>query len=231
MIVFFLPNAGGSEGVFSSIERELPQGVQFIAMEYAGHGKRISEPFSPTIDSLADDMYALICDKLKYDEAYALFGYSMGCIVLIEVLRRILERKEIRLPIRLFVAAHAINLSPYPNIEIDINSIEAIKEYTTRFGGVPDDLSDNSFFWRLYLPIFSSDYALIQSYNYRDRLFQTDLPTDMLYSQQDTPFSAVRNWILFAPKITFHEYPGGHFFAIENDKKIAALICSRLVSA
>ena len=100
-------------------------------------------------------MYRLIKESLNSEEEYALIGYSMGSISLVEILNLIIDKNEIRLPKCVFLAAHEpvqkCELIGYDSTELD----ELVKERTIRFGAVPEKLIDNRSFWRVYLRLFN----------------------------------------------------------------------------
>ena len=136
--LFCFSYAGGNAAFFNGIEKDL-QDLDVIKLEYAGHGTRYKEKLYQNFDELADDMYNLLKQKYNGSEYY-LFGYSMGTISLVEVLKRIKKKKEISLPSHVFIAAHEpktkAELSGFTPDELD----EWVKQRTIRFGGVPEKL-------------------------------------------------------------------------------------------
>ena len=116
-------------------------GIEVVKLDYAGHGERHKENFYENFDELADDIFELVRDNYLGGE-YALFGYSMGSITLVEVLKRIIDQK-IELPSNLFLAAHEpqtkYELLDFSSDELD----EWVMERTLRFGGVPERLLKN----------------------------------------------------------------------------------------
>ena len=101
--LFCFTCAGGTAAFFDTIEADIPE-IELVKLEYAGHGVRHKEPMYRDFAALADDLYDILV-KTRSTESYALFGYSMGAISLVEVLRRIIKRGEITLPESVFLAA------------------------------------------------------------------------------------------------------------------------------
>ena len=102
--LFCFTYAGGTASFFDNIEKCL-ENVEVIPFEYAGHGKRFKEPFYKDFNELADDLYNDLVNNYK-GGTYALFGYSMGTISVVEVLKRIIEKHVMKLPDFIFLAAH-----------------------------------------------------------------------------------------------------------------------------
>lgn len=114
-----------------------------VKLEYAGHGTRHKEAFYSDFAELSQDMYTLIKDNYIEDNPYALMGYSMGSISVMETLNHIITKKEISLPKHIFLAAH----EPYTKSELEEfgegEMDECVKERTIRFGGIPKQLENN----------------------------------------------------------------------------------------
>ena len=149
--LFCFTHAGGNTSFFNEIKEELPD-LNLIPLEYAGHGIRHREEFYENFLELSEDLFRQI-EVIYRGGKYGLFGYSMGSISLVEVLKRIISAK-MELPYHVFLAAHEPQtkselLGFTPN-ELD----DWVKERTLEFGAVPEALISNRVFWRTYLPIY-----------------------------------------------------------------------------
>ncbi len=218
--------AGGTASFFDDLDCELKD-IETIKLEYAGHGERHREEFYNDFDELADDLFAEIKDICS-KEKYALFGYSMGSISMIEVLRRILMT-DMQKPSHVFLAAH----EPYSKILFDKLSDDEIddwvKERTIQFGGVPDKLLKNNVFWRTYLPVYRADYSIIDKYRFEDLNLKTDIPATVFYSEEDTPFADMRCWDKYF-LCEFYSFTGKHFFIKDHIAEISSVIKEKLTN-
>ena len=159
-----------------------------MKLEYPGHGTRIKEPLCSDIYQLADDMFRMLKEQ-RNGAGYGLFGYSMGSIVLTEVLRRILQSNT-EPPDYVFLAAHALyskrEMTDFESDEFD----EKVKERTIAFGGIPERLINNKSFWRMYLPLYRADYSMIGRYRFDEvNLTAGNIPAAVFYSETDTALS------------------------------------------
>lgn len=221
--LFCLTYAGGSTSFFDDIEKDLLE-YDVVKLEYAGHGTRHKEPYYETFDDLADDMYSIIKSLYSGNE-YALFGYSMGTISLVEVLRRILAESMIPKPGHLFLAAHEphtkAELADFSSGELD----EYVKQRTIKFGAVPEVLLKNNAFWRMYLPIYRADYSLIGRYKFEDLSLKTTIPATVFYSETDTPTEDMMQWKnYFVGRCEYYSFTGNHFFIHNHHKEMAEVI-------
>ncbi len=196
--------------------------IEVIAEDYPGHGRRNKEAFCSSIRELAVDAASLIRNSLRDGEPYALMGYSMGSIVVYELLRMLPNEKR---PAHVFLGAH----EPKSHTEFmklsDEGKEERIKKAITLFGGVPQKLMDNPTFWRIYMPVYQSDFQMIWSYDFDGMTDSSDIPATVLYSDTDTPTGDIRLWDhFFTGQNIYHCFEGNHFFLREHQDEIAEII-------
>ena len=225
--LFCFTYAGGNASFFDVIDGDLAD-IDVIKPEYAGHGARRKEPFYSDFGELADDMYAQLKERWN-GEDYALFGYSMGSISVVEILKRIIDRREIRPPVCVFLAAHEpISKNEYLRVPQD-RLEEWAKQRTIDFGAVPEKLIDNKSFWRTYLPLYLADYTVIGKYRFEDLALQTKIPAHVFYSETDTRFEDMKLWTdIFTGECDFHRFDGNHFFIRQHHAAISAIILAAM---
>jgi len=225
--LFCFTYAGGNAHFFDEIEKDLPA-LEFVKLEYAGHGTRHKESFYKDFFELSHDIFFKL--KNTYNGGpYALFGYSMGVITLIEVLKLVEKDLDIPNPERVFLAAH----EPQTKAELvgfsDDELEDWIKQRTIRFGAVPEKLINNKSFWRIYLPIYRADYSIIADYRFKKIDFCSVIPATVFYSKTDTPFADISEWKnYFFCICEFFEFEGPHFFIQQHHKEMANIIYSRI---
>lgn len=220
-------HAGGTSSFFDVIENDLLD-IDVIKIDYAGHADRHKEPFYKNFDELADDLYSVVKEKCSNGD-YALFGYSMGTISVVEILKRIINNQEMKLPTNIFLAAHEpktkAELAGFSSDELD----EWVKIRTIRFGGVPEVLLNNKSFWRMYLPIYRSDYSIIGKYNFEGLELISHVPTTIFYSEEDTKYDDMKDWLIFfRGDCEFYRFTGNHFFIKDHHTDIASIIHNKI---
>ena len=224
--LFCFTHAGGIAAFFNDLAEDL-EGIDVVSFEYAGHGARHKEPFYMDFSELAEDAWKAF--KTAYiGERYALFGYSMGCISLLELLG-IIIRNDMPLPAHVFLAAH----DPCSRKEIRGLSSDELDQWVKKriidFKTVPEKLINNSAFWRTYLPIYSADYRIIGKHCFEDVCIQTDIPATVFYSESDTPLSEMELWgKYFTGELNYCRFDGPHFFMSQYHHEIADIISGRI---
>jgi surfactin synthase thioesterase subunit len=224
--LFCFTYAGGSASFFNVIEVDL-SGMELVKLEYSGHGDRHSEPVYQDYDQLADDMFLKM--KQKYiGGTYGLFGYSMGSITAVEVLRRILA-ENLPCPLHVFLASHEPFTKSEP-LGLSSDALdEWVKERTIRFGALPEKLISNRPFWRMYLPLYRADYTIIGKYAFEKLDLRTEISTTIFYSESDTPFEDMMLWKqYFIGELEFVRLEGNHFFMKEHHYEMAEIIASKM---
>ena len=231
MRLFCFSFAGGTAHFFYPLEQCLNLSVNVTKLEYAGHGTRRKEPFYSNFETLAQDLYGLIRQTVMDGEPYGLFGYSMGSVALMEVMKTIVTNQEIELPCHVFLAAH----NPSVKAEKELTRSEPetldknIKERIIRLGSIPEKLIQNQSFWRTYLPIYRTDYMLLGRYDFEGLQLISQVPATVFYSETDTPFTDMIKWNrYFVNPCEFIEYEGNHFFIQQYCQEIADIIEERL---
>lgn len=224
--LFCFTYAGGTSAFFDDVEKDLAQ-LDVVKLEYAGHGERHKEKFYQDFDQLADDM---LCEvKNRYTGGtYAFFGYSMGSIALVEVLKRIIDSGESQ-PANVFLAAHEPHtnsvLMGYTDDEMD----EWVKQRTIKFGAIPNVLLNNRTFWRTYLPVYRADYSIIGKYEFEKLELKTQIPAAVFYSETDTPLTEMKQWSqYFTGNCDYYQFPGSHFFIREHHAEIAEIVLEKI---
>src|SRR5205085_9026436 len=97
-----LPYAGGAADIFRSWANVFPPTIEVCPIQLPGRGGRLLEPPFTNLSLLVE---TLTSELLPYlDKPFALFGHSMGAIIVFELARQ-LRSKKINEPLHLFVSA------------------------------------------------------------------------------------------------------------------------------
>lgn len=224
--VFCIGYAGGNANYFHNLINKSNHSVEYIAIEYSGHGKRKNEPLYESFDEMVKDVSRIINSQINDSATIALFGYSMGSLVAFDILSHSLLKASVT---HLFVAAHfpphisSVDIS-YSNLS-DEKFINKMKQ----FGTINEKFLNDKRFWPFFLKPVRNDYRLIESYKFNEKKNKISIPITVFFSNTDTNFNIMKEWKIHSySMVEFYEVVGKHFFLNENLKLIHRLILDKL---
>lgn len=234
--LFCVGYAGGTAEAFLQLEQLLEADrdkIEVIALEYAGHGARRSEPFYDNFDQMAQDISAQISRQRRMEVPYALLGYSMGSLVVYEAVCR-WRRKDC--PKHIFLAAHEA-----PDVEEKYQEFKMLAqlpdaEFMQQMAGLggfekyDPTLLKNRFFCRMFVRPLRKDYEYLAYYQIRDnRMFPAKVT--VFYAPADTPEDRIHSWDRFSDQeIEYIPMGHTHFFIKGHAGEMADVISEKLLS-
>lgn len=221
--------AGGNADFFDQLEDILGEKISVIKFEYPGHGSRRKEPLKHSIEEIAKDAYLLYGNKYRFEDDFALFGYSMGTLVMVEFIKLLLADGHENGLKYVFVASHEPR--SYRKIIGDVEITEDwIKKRIVELGNISDKLQQNTTFWRMYLPLYMADFQSIAKYRFDDLKYKITAPITAMYSESDTSVFDIEGWKRFTDcSFETCKFDGGHFFIREHYEEVAKLIIGKLL--
>jgi medium-chain acyl-[acyl-carrier-protein] hydrolase len=220
------PYAGGGASRFYSWAERLAPDVEVCAIQLPGRETRLGENAFSSLPSLIDSMAPGLEPYL--DRAFAFFGHSNGGLVAFELVRW-LRRQARALPHQLVVSASSA--PQLPHAEPSIHSLpdaEFIEELR-RIQGTPESILENRELMQLVLPTLRADFALRETYVYREEK-PLPIPITIFRGQDDSevPASEAEAWVeQTTGSFGVRVFPGDHFFIHkERDLVLQELACS-----
>lgn len=217
--LFCLPFAGGGASVFRTWHRELPETVESYALELPGRGARVRElpslRLEPLVQGLADTLMSLL------DRPFVLFGHSMGGLIAFELTRE-LRRRKAPLPRHLFISAFAAPQRPGRSPPVHLLSNAAFLEFVQGLEGTPPEVLSTPGLMDMLLPILRADWAVVESYTYRDEP-PLEVPITVLGGADDAVVTreALEDWHVHTREdFTLRLLPGGHFFLRTEEPRL-----------
>ena len=223
MQLFFMPFAGGGSTSFEDVRPLLADEFEIHVFEYAGHGTRRKEPFYESLGAMAKDAALFVADR-RNDRPYALFGYSMGSLVVYEMFA---SGALTQMPVHFFLASHDSPDSRWEGQHYYGMQEEEFIQILRNMGGfdkVDDEVLQNRFFRKLYLQPIWEDYKLLAEYT-MSRQIVLPAPATMFYAPADITRERIECWKPFMPQgsriIAMGEK---HFFLKSHGQEIADYI-------
>ncbi|MET3846947.1 alpha/beta fold hydrolase [Paenibacillus sp. OAE614] len=217
--LFCIPYAGASATVFNKWKR-MNKNIEVVPIELRGRGSRISEPLYNTFDEAVDDVYLRIIDQIDDYSEYALFGHSMGGLLVFELAHRIANQK-IKMPKKIIISGCTCPLERKNN-QIHLLPNELFFKEIFDLGGTNALVFENDELKDLFGPILRADYKITEEYKANNH---RKLEKDLYILFGNTDVSNNGNKLMNWKKETngrchFQKFEGGHFFVIAQEIKV-----------
>lgn len=226
--LYCLPYAGGSAGViFQRWARLMPAHVKSTPLELPGRGKRYGEP--PAVDLIA--LAADFADSIaRGPERFALYGHSMGTILVYEIAARLAAIGAPR-PEKIFLSGRGLAHQPPPEQKLSLVDDAGLVDW---LAGI--DPNAGTFFAdaetrRAFLPIVRADFAMIETYRPAPDRFVTAADIVFLHSLDDplVDRAAAESWHPYTSgQLDVITFTGDHMFLLSDAPGVVGAITARL---
>jgi len=210
--LFCLPYAGTGATIYSGWQRELPAGVEVVAIHLPGREARLREPsfrrLEPLLDALADVLSPCL------DLPYAFYGHSLGAWIAYYLTQRFVLTGQ-KLPAHLFFGASRAPHLPNPHAPIHaLSRSQFVAHVGRRYGEIPPAILADREIMDIVVPIIQADLELLETVEYR-RLDPLPIPISAFAGDQDAEITLadVAAWREHtSSRFSCETLPGDHFF-------------------
>ncbi|MBF7155839.1 thioesterase II family protein [Bacillus albus] len=229
--LFCFHHAGGSSSAYYNWKDYLNKGIKIIPIELAGRGKRLKEPVYTSMEEAVLDIYDLMKPNLD-GSPFAMFGHSMGALLVYEMIQKIHDVKGIS-PIHAFFSGrlpvHTIDQQKRYTLPD-----QELKKYIVDLGGIPLELQSYDEILDMFLPIIRADFKLVETYELKEKISPFTFNISILYGYDDKLVDNQRliEWADYTSKqCYFYGYQGGHFFINDFTEEVVKVINKTLSSS
>jgi surfactin synthase thioesterase subunit len=229
--LFCIPYAGGSAKTFLVWKKWLDHRIELVPIELAGRGSRVNDQFYNDVAEAVADICSIIVNELD-GHRYALFGHSMGSLLVYETLRS-LQKLGIAEPVYVFFSGRYPPYAVKKPIDAYLLNDEGFIEFLSTTFGDMDGLLENEDFLDYYLPLIRSDVKLVETYKHTDEIIRLHCPVtfmtgiwDSLVADEDC---ALWEKCTTAP-FSVLKFDDGHFFIRKFKEDIIEYINDVLIS-
>ncbi|MFD1989556.1 thioesterase II family protein [Paenibacillus nicotianae] len=225
MKLFCIPHAGASAISYNIWKEYLDQKIHLIPLDLPGHMTRSSEPLSENINDVVYDLAQNIKKNILSNETYAVYGHSMGGLLLYLLYFYLKDQGE-PLPIHLFFSSR---WPPYYHNEkayYNLDDLEECKSRIIRMGGFKQEVLNNTALTEYYMNILLADYRLMQSVSIKEiKQINSDITVLWSDNEPDIIDKDIYTWRESAGNnISFVKIKGTHFFPTEEPLKTTNII-------
>lgn len=165
--LFCIPCAGGSANAYLKWNNYLHYNIELCPIELKGRGTRSDESYYEDMDEAVDDVFNLVKHSINNNE-YALFGHSMGGLIVYELYYKLLE-EGIKLPKQIFI--HGKEPPDIENSKSNYHELDYLefKEAIFKMGGISEEVIKDKEAYDFFYPIIKSDFRIIENYKYKHK--------------------------------------------------------------
>ena len=223
--IFCFPYAGGSSTLYEGSLGALKEAFDVIALDYSGHGTKFGLPLNETMEALVEEVYKEVAGPLSKEEAYCMFGYSMGSVVAYEIACR-LRDDGYKIPRMMFLASMEAPRNIPKDEWIHQLSDEDFSKEMLNMGGVDDELLSDPLMMKVFLPIIRSDFEIFELFD-PQKYDVLNTKALIMYSEEDISKDRICRWDDVINDVEYICYPGGHFFIYEKCNEVVEEILKR----
>lgn len=160
--LFCLPPAGAGPSLYRPWVGRHAAHVEVVPVSLPGRESRISEPLSVSLDALAERLAEELEPQLN--GRFALFGYSMGAVLGLELARR-WEDWGLPTPDLMFLlACNAPDRLLAGREPIHRMEAAAFRQTLHEIGGTPLEILENEEAMALFEPVLRNDFRICETY-------------------------------------------------------------------
>lgn len=228
--LFALPYAGGSAAAFTKWKAHMSKQIEFIPVELAGRGRRISETNYKNLAEATEDAFNVISKQIGNDEEYAFFGHSMGSLLAHELTIKMQELNR-KMPQHLFFSGRgAIQVKRSDEKIYHKMPDDVFRKEMFNLGGTPPEFFEHPELVELFLPLIKSDFAVAETRPDYDGFQPIDIDITVFNgTEDDITEEQHQGWKDYTTgNCQMHMYEGDHFFLNQKMEEMAQIINARL---
>lgn len=228
--LFCVPYAGGSAAIYKKWALHLDESIELVPIELAGRGKRIQEPMYENIEEAVEDIFSIIKNDIY--GTYALFGHSMGAILIYELIRKI-KSKGLSEPLHAFFSGRGVpNIKPLDEKKYYLLDDAQFKDKLVDLGGTPPQFFETPELMDFFLPLLRNDFKIASASFIEREVIPFNCEITILLGKEEKICSErIDSWKYHTKQLcSIYHFEGGHFFINHEHRKIADIINEKLRS-
>lgn len=230
--LYCVPYAGGSASIYHKWRKGLSESIILTPVELAGRGLKFSKPLYESIHQSVDDVFQYIAQDLPEGEPYALFGHSLGSLIIYELYNK-MHKQEFQKPVHMFFSGRETPDYKKEHVYYHLPEgqfIDRMKE----IGGTPDEFFENRQLMDMFIPVLRKDLEINETYVYEEKPFKLQCDVTVLNGADDEEYilDSAEHWRDFTQQGSASRiYKGGHFYLFEGSMhRVVSMVNQTLTS-
>ncbi len=223
LLLVCFPQAAGNAWSFFGLAEQLPELIELVAVQYPGHGDRLSEQPIREFDTLVRSAAEALAPEL--DRPYALFGHSMGAILAFEASRLL---PALGCPAAEHVLVSGYNAPDTPDLSEELApmsqlSDEQLLERIAALDCTPREVLEDAEMRELLFRMIRADSAVCSSHTMHDRTpIASPITAFGGWEDPRTTEVGLQGWHAFTSgPFHVHWFAGNHGFLLRRSRRFA----------
>ncbi|HEX4955851.1 MAG TPA: thioesterase domain-containing protein [Thermoanaerobaculia bacterium] len=222
--LFCFPFAGGSALVYREWHRHLPERVEVVPIELPGRASRFREPLMRQADQVVAAAGAGLAPL--FDRPFALFGHSMGALLVFE-LARWLRRQGLPAPLQIFASGRqAPDIAEHKDLHAlpDDDLLARLRE----FNGTPEEVLKHPELMQMMLPVLRADFEVNETYRYcAEPPLASSLSAWGGLADPEVPREELEAWrVHTSAGFDLRMFAGDHFFLLHHPPDLMRVLAT-----
>lgn len=222
MKLFCFHHAGGSAIVFRDWQAALAsKGIEVLAAELPGRGRRLREPFFRSLHELVTALYLEIRKEAQYGTPIALFGVSLGSLIAYEVAQMLeASGKQVSHLVSSSFCAPPLFRTQKPE-KLATRTDEELTQYLRDLGGTPEELLAEKEWRDFFFPALRADFGLMDNHIFPSRpKLRCPITAIGASGDKDYPMASVEAWKdMTTGAFQSHLVQGSHLYLANEPEK------------
>jgi len=176
------------------------------------------EPLYQNFEETIEDLANTIIKGRNEELDYAIWGHSLGALLIYEVYYRLVE-KGVKLPVKLFFSGRGAPQDELHHTQYHLLPDDEFLKIVYQYGGSTKEIMQHEELRELFLPILRNDFKLSETYVYQEKPQKICCDVSVINGNEDDSVKVydMSNWEVHADKnCLFKTITGGHFFISDN---------------
>lgn len=222
--LFILPFAGGDAHSFNRLLPMINPAVESFVINYSGRLHRRKEGYIDNYKDFLQDVANQIISVKNDALPYALFGYSLGSVILYDLCINQLLQGNLK---HVFICSKGSLHNKSKVDHEDGYSDDEVVDEIKYLGGTDERILNNPRFLAIYLEPVKMDFNIWRQYTYHPGIINSN--ATMLFSKYDPAAKGVYDWDEnINGKTEYFDLGENHFFIKENWAQVANIINENL---
>ena len=209
---------------FRNLAQFLDPCIEMVPIEYAGRLTRRNEKYIEDYSAFLEDVLMHIEDKRIPDLPYALFGYSLGSVLIYDLLA---HGKMKMAPECVFLCAKGSVLTKNHREDYRAYPQDIFSEEIVSLGGIDERIVKNEKFLSIFMEPVRKDFIIWGQFVYEPGMIPCDVA--VIYGKDDPETADAADWEkLSTGSVDFYEMSGTHFFINKHWKDTADIINKKM---